>query len=138
MNARAERPEVIDACLPPEKAVVLRKSDIFRTAVERMSERRLGFACIVDDENFLEGVFTDGDIRRLLLGTHKPVAAMFADDIGELMTRHPKTIRSNVPLDEAVHFMESSDVYDLPVVDPNGKFVGVLHMHTALRHLLGP
>jgi arabinose-5-phosphate isomerase len=109
---------------------------MFRKAVEQMSEKRLGIACIVDDESTFVGVFTDGDIRRLLLLDHKPIAALFTEDISRHMTRNPKTASPNMKLGQAISLMEQTDVYDLPVVDRDGRLVGVLHMHAAIKRLL--
>ncbi|SVC40033.1 uncharacterized protein METZ01_LOCUS292887, partial [marine metagenome] len=129
--------EVQDVALSLEQAVVLRPTDMFRKAVEQMSKKRLGIVCIVDDENAFVGVFTDGDIRRLLLLDHKPIAALFAEDISRHMTRDPKTAAPNMKLEKAISLMEHTDVYDLPVVDRDGRLTGVLHMHAAIKNLLG-
>jgi arabinose-5-phosphate isomerase len=125
-----------DVALPLSKVVVLSPTDVFRVAVESMSRNRLGIACIVDPDGKLIGVFTDGDIRRVLLREHKPIAALFAEDILHYMTRNPKTTSSEMSLESAVLFMEMVDVYDLPVVDASGRLTGILHMHTALKFLL--
>lgn len=123
--------------LPLTDFVVLKVNELFRTAIEQMSEKRLGIVCIVDQEGVLVGVFTDGDIRRLLLRDHKPLGAFFVEDIGDHMTANPKQASPEMPLVDAVSLMETADIYDLPVVDAHGKLIGLLHMHTALRYLLG-
>lgn len=129
--------EVQDVALSLDQAVVLRSEDMFRTAVEQMSKKRLGIACVVDAEDSFVGVFTDGDIRRLLLSDHKPIAALFAEDISHHMTRNPRTAAPDMKLRDAVSLMEHTDVYDLPVVDREGRLTGVLHMHAAIKVLLG-
>ena len=127
---------VADALLPTEGAVVLKPTDLLRTAIEQVSKKRQGLACIVD-EGKLVGVFSDGDLRRVLLMDHKPMAALFAEDIRDFMTTDPKTIRLEDQLEDAVALMESVDIYDLPVVDDESRVVGLLHMHTAIKYLLG-
>jgi CBS domain-containing protein len=129
--------EVQDVALSLEQTVVLRPNDMFRTAVEKMSKKRLGIACVVDKDDTFMGVFTDGDIRRLLLSDHKPIAALFAEDISQHMTRNPKTTTPGMKLREAISLMEHTDVYDLPVVDGDGRLTGVLHMHAAIKALFG-
>lgn len=127
---------VSEIALPSDQAVVLGPREVFRVAVEKMSQGRLGTACVVDTDGRLIGVLTDGDIRRMLLRDHKPIAALFTEDIGDHMTPNPKTISPDTDLVEALSFLEQADVYDLPVVDGSGVLVGVLHAHTALKHLL--
>lgn len=127
---------VADALLPSEGAVILKPTDMLRTAIEEVSKKRQGLACIVDGDR-LVGVFSDGDLRRVLLMDHKPMAALFAEDIQDFMTTNPKTIRLEDRLEEAVSSMEKVDVYDLPVVDGENRVLGLLHMHTALKRLLG-
>ncbi len=126
-----------EVALPVDKMVVLRPTDIFRVAVEKMSRGRLGIACVVEGDGTLVGVFTDGDIRRLLLSEHKPIAALFSEDIGDHMIRNPKTIRATTSLKSGVSLMDAADVLDLPVVEESGRLVGLLHLHSALKHLLG-
>jgi CBS domain-containing protein len=126
-----------EVALPVEKMVVLRPTDVFRVAVEKMSQGRLGIACVVEQDGTLAGVFTDGDIRRLLLSQHKPIAALFSEDIGDHMIRSPKTIKATTSLKEGVSLMEAADVLDLPVIEESGRLIGLLHLHTALKHLLG-
>jgi arabinose-5-phosphate isomerase len=127
---------VADAILPSEGVVMLRPTDMLRAAIEQVSQKRQGLACIVEEER-LVGVFSDGDFRRVLLMDHKPIAALFAEDIRNFMTTDPKTIRREDKLEDAVTLMEAADIYDLPVVDDDKRVLGLLHMHTALKHLLG-
>ena len=136
MPREQESITVSEIALPPGEAVVLEPRELFRVAVEMMSKKRLGIACIVDSDGKLVGVLTDGDIRRMLLRDHRPMAALYTEDISGYMTAEPKTVNPNTDLVEALSFMEQVDVYDLPVVDDSGRFVGLLHMHTAVKHLL--
>ena len=46
-----------------------------------MSQFNLGILCIVDEENRLKGIITDGDLRRMLLNIQKPFSAFFIDDV---------------------------------------------------------
>ena len=137
MQASGAKIRVEDVALGRDKSVLLNSKDLVRDAVVQMSEKHLGFACIIDDQDKLIGVFTDGDLRRVLLAEHKPLAALFAEDIGMHMTENPKRVNSDMELADAVAFMESADIYDLPVVDKQDRIIGLLHMHTALKHLLG-
>ena len=94
---------------------------------------KLGFCCIINSEKKLLGVFTDGDLRRLLLRHQKPFSSILIDDIANYMSPNPVTVSPNATIDEAVVKMYETQIWDLPVVTVDGQLVGVLHMHDALR-----
>lgn len=103
-----------------------------------MSEFRLGIACIVDDSGLLLGIFTDGDLRRKLLNTQKPIASFFVDDVLDHGTHSPLTINESDSLSAAIELMELHQVWDLPVVNHSSNLVGLLHLHPAVKALLPP
>jgi arabinose-5-phosphate isomerase len=94
-----------------------------------MSGKALGMTTIVDGDGRLLGVFTDGDLRRLL-GTPFDLKTT---TMGNLMTRNPKSIQPQLLAAEAVHVMETRRVTALPVVDSQGIVVGALNVHDLLR-----
>jgi arabinose-5-phosphate isomerase len=95
----------------------------------------MGIACIVGSNQELLGIITDGDIRRKLLAVQKPLAAFFIDDTINQAIKGPVTASSGMSLIGAVNLMEDKQIWDLPVVD-NGKLVGLLHLHSAIKVLL--
>ena len=97
----------------------------------------LGVACIVNSKNQLEGVFTDGDIRRLILKVQKPIAALFVDDVKDYCTKIYSSINPDTSLKSAILLMEELNIWDLPVVDDQNNLKGLLHLHPALKKLLG-
>ncbi|MBT4718552.1 MAG: CBS domain-containing protein, partial [Rhodospirillaceae bacterium] len=68
---------IADILLPPEAIPVVPPRTLVKEALEKMSASKLGLACIVDDDGCLIGLFTDGDLRRLLLRSQKPLSALF-------------------------------------------------------------
>ena len=58
----------------------VKKNELLKETIEEMNKYGLGIACIVDSEDHLKGILTDGDIRRLILKVQKPIAAVFVDD----------------------------------------------------------
>ena len=128
--------KVSDIILKPHKIPILGPKDLVKQALEKMSSLRLGVVCVVDTSNILLGVFTDGDIRRLLLNDQKPLSAIFADDIIMHANVNPLTIEENFSLLDAVNLIEEKKVWDIPVVDKNKKLIGLLHMHTIVKKLL--
>lgn len=127
---------VRDVMLTPDRIPVVRPHTLLKKALEEMTRFRLGIASIVEDDDFLAGIFTDGDIRRMLLKDQKPFSALFADDVIRHATRQPSTTLPEVPLTNAVRIMEDHAIWDLPVVDGDGKLAGLLHLHPAVKALL--
>ncbi|MEH6357393.1 MAG: KpsF/GutQ family sugar-phosphate isomerase [Pseudomonadales bacterium] len=100
-----------------------------REALLVITEKKLGMTAIVDDNNQLLGIFTDGDLRRALdNGTdiHNAI-------VNDVMTSHCKTIRPNVLAAEALAIMEEDKINALVVTDNNNHPVGALNMHDLLR-----
>ena len=102
-----------------------------------MGETRLGIACITNAENHLLGIVTDGDIRRKLLTVQKPFSAFLVDDAIDHSIRKPKITGPEVTLIAAVKSMEKFQIWDLPVVNELDQLVGLLHLHPAIKSLLG-
>ena len=128
---------VRDVMMPLDRFPVIGRMTMLKDALETMGQMRLGIACIVDEDNKLIGILTDGDIRRQLLKVQKPLSAMFVDDAFDHAIRTPVTTRLNDTLRDAVIIMEEKQVWDLPVVDEQGVLVGLLHLHSAVQALLG-
>jgi arabinose-5-phosphate isomerase len=102
---------------------------LLRDALLEISRKGLGMVVVCDDSGRVEGVFTDGDLRRTLdrgLDLHRLT-------IGEVMTRDGFTARPEWLAVEALELMESGRINALPVVDDGLKLVGALNMHDLLR-----
>ena len=127
---------VCDVMLPLDKFPVLKQDSIVKVCLDEMNRYRLGIACIVDDSCLLLGIFTDGDLRRKLLKTQKPIASFFVDDVLDHGTQNPLMIKDSDSLSDAVELMELHQVWDLPVVDSSSNLVGLLHLHPAVKALL--
>jgi arabinose-5-phosphate isomerase len=94
-----------------------------------MSRKGLGMTVIVDENDLVQGVFTDGDLRRTLdkqLDVHNA-------KMREVMTRNPKTIGPKELAAEGAHIMETFRITVLPVVDAKGTLVGAFNVHDLLR-----
>ena len=115
---------------------VVRSRVIVKEALEAMGEFGLGIICIVNDEQTLLGVLTDGDIRRTLLRVQKPLSAFFVDDALAHAVLSPCTIKPDDTLRSAVDLMEQKRIWDLPVTDDDDRLVGLLHLHPAIQALL--
>jgi arabinose-5-phosphate isomerase len=99
-------------------------------AVLEISRKRLGMTAVVDAENRLVGVFTDGDLRRAM---DDPGFDLRATVVESVMTRAPKTITADKLAVEAARLMESHKISALVVVDAAQHAVGALNIHDLLR-----
>lgn len=127
---------VSDVMMGLDRVPAIKETVILKEALEEMGRTRLGIACIVNGENKLLGILTDGDIRRKLLKVQKPFSAFFVDDALDHAIRSPMTIKPGDTLVQAVDVMEQKQIWDLPVVDDKGTLVGLLHLHPAVQALL--
>ena len=93
-----------------------------------MSQKALGMVLITDNKTLL-GVFTDGDLRRVLQA-HNNIQHL---TIFEVMTANCKTISATKPAVAAVQIMERFNLNSLPVVDDNNQVVGAINNHTLMQ-----
>lgn len=99
-------------------------------ALVEISSKRLGMTAIVDDQDRLLGLYTDGDLRRTL---DDSAVDLRRTAIADVMTRNPKTVQSSALATEAARLMELHKIGGLLVVDENQHLVGALNIHDLLR-----
>ncbi len=94
-----------------------------------MSRKGLGMTAIVDGDNRILGIFTDGDLRRALdagVDVHKT-------DMQSVMHRGSKTVLPDMLAAEAMHLLEEHKITALLVADPENRLVGALNVHDLFR-----
>ena len=97
-----------------------------------ITDKGLGAVSVVDNDNKMIGVLTDGDIRRGL----SQGFSFLTMPVTELMTKAPKTITQDKLAAEALHLMESNKprpITVLPVIDAEKHVIGLLHMTDLVR-----
>ena len=99
-------------------------------ALIEMTKKGLGMTAVVDEANILQGVFTDGDLRRVLDHGEINVREL---KIADVMTKNCKTTSSDALAAETLAMMQQYKINALPVVDENNKLVGAMNMHDLLR-----
>jgi arabinose-5-phosphate isomerase len=85
--------------------------------------RRAGAVLLVDADGLLSGIFTDGDLRRLV---NTRGAAGLAGGIAEVMTREPRCLADTDLVRDAVRMVRERRVDEIPVVDADGRPIGIL------------
>lgn len=114
-----------------DRLVALSESATVRDAVLAMTEAKSGCACVTAPDGTLLGIFTDGDLRRLL-------TADTGDDpmghpIAEVMIRKPVSVPLDALAVQVLNIFESHKLDDLPVVDAAGKLVGTIDIQDLPR-----
>ena len=126
------------------KRLLLRVSDVMRSndripAVQadvslrdglmEMTDKGLGMTAIVSKDFALEGIFTDGDLRRTL----DSGADIHKTKIRDVMHSNCKTTSADVLAAEALHLLEENKITSLLVTDENNKLIGALNIHDLFR-----
>ena len=126
------------------KRLLLRVSDVMRSgdripavdadvtlrdALLEMTEKGLGMTAVVDADNKILGIFTDGDLRRTL-DTGADIRTTMIRDV---MHTNCKTTSAEVLAAEALHILEENKITSLLVADEDGSLVGALNIHDLFR-----
>ncbi|QCO67247.1 KpsF/GutQ family sugar-phosphate isomerase [Luteimonas yindakuii] len=102
----------------------------FGDVLLEMSRKRLGMTAVVDDDDRLLGLLTDGDVRRTLADEGTDIRTTRVVDI---MTRSPVTIGADALAVEAARLIETHKINGLLVTDAERRVVGALNIHDLLR-----
>ncbi|MBN2517083.1 MAG: KpsF/GutQ family sugar-phosphate isomerase [Deltaproteobacteria bacterium] len=97
-------------------------------AVNVIDANNVGFVLIVDEQNHLKGILTDGDVRRFV----KTGLNFTEKTVDELMTRSPKTISSDKSLADTMAAMQKYEITTFAVVNEDGQLDGYIHLHDIL------
>jgi arabinose-5-phosphate isomerase len=108
--------------------VAIHTASLSEVIVE-MTEKRLGMVAIIDKNSKVEGVFTDGDLRRMLAQTLDP----HNTTVGDVMTRNGKTIQAQALAVEAVKMLQQYEIQGLLVVDDDLRLKGILNFNDLLQ-----
>ncbi len=114
----------------PQNAVpkVFQNADI-QTVILEMTSKRLGATAVVNEQNELLGIITDGDLRRMLKRVAQDFSTLQAKDI---MNPSPKIISADEYAANALIMMQEKNITQLVVVD-NNIVEGFVHLHDLLR-----
>ncbi|HEY9732985.1 MAG TPA: KpsF/GutQ family sugar-phosphate isomerase [Drouetiella sp.] len=121
---------VADLMRPEQEVPTVHLSTIYGDVLAEIDKRRLGFTSVCDDGGTLQGIITDGDLRRTLVNFGTSVFDKLALHI---MTRNPKTISSKSLAVEALRVMEKHAISDLLIVDDKERPIGLIHLKDLLK-----
>ena len=113
----------------PDQLPVVQRGVSVKDALFAITSKNYGATCVVNEQGSLIGIFTDGDLRRLM---EKEGAEAFRIPIESAMTPKPKTISPDSLAAEAVQVMERMEISVIVAVEDN-RPVGMVHIHELLK-----
>jgi arabinose-5-phosphate isomerase len=117
-----------EVMLTGDKIPLSRPEEPLAQAIREMGVKNLGTTLVVDQEGVLTGIITDGDLRRAL----EKFGQIVDKPATEIMTRKPHAVGPDTLASQALEFMEQKAIMVLPVVDNQGKVIGIVHLHDLL------
>ncbi|MFZ9388750.1 MAG: KpsF/GutQ family sugar-phosphate isomerase [Chitinophagaceae bacterium] len=106
----------------------VRAGESLKDVIVEMTAKRLGITAVVDEENRLLGIITDGDLRRML----EKSVAIDAVTAGDIMTTTPRTIGPDELAVNALERLREFEISQLVVLE-NGKYAGIIHLHDLVK-----
>jgi arabinose-5-phosphate isomerase len=100
-----------------------------RDVIYVMSSKGLGMTAVVDQDRRLAGIITDGDLRRQMT----TATDILGRRAGDLMTRHPVTVRRDTLAAEVLALLEQRKITSVVVVDSEERVEGIVHLHDLWR-----
>ena len=101
-----------------------------KAVLEEMTKKKLGMTCVIDTEEKLAGIITDGDLRRLFQKFGKNLLQKTAQDC---MTSNPITIDKDDLATKGLNLMEENKVTSLVIKSKKGEIEGIIHLHDLWR-----
>ena len=117
--------------LNPPQAITVESHTPVRDVLQMLIDRGIGCVPVVDGGQ-LQGVFTERDALRKLAGK---IDELGDQPVAEFMTPHPQTLDMDAKVAFAVRSMDQGGYRHLPIVDEDGKVVGVVSVRDILRYL---
>ncbi|WP_272700051.1 KpsF/GutQ family sugar-phosphate isomerase [Desulfovibrio sp. Fe33] len=118
----------VDQLMHTDGLPVVLENAALKSALSTLNDGGLGLVAVVDEDNFLLGVLTDGDVRRMVcaggLNMDLPVH--------DVMTRSPRRASAGESSARVLDLMEHSQITVLPVVRDDGRLAGMVHLHDLL------
>lgn len=113
-----------------DKLPILNITAPFKDVIMEISSKKLGITIVVDKDNKVVGIITDGDLRRLM---EKREGDIFKITAQEMMSTDPKIIEKHALTAEAIQVMEKHSITSLVIIDGNKNPSGIIHLHDILK-----
>ncbi len=109
---------------------IVNKSTLLKDVIMEISSKKLGVTIVVDENDKVAGIVTDGDLRRLM---EKNKGDIFKTKAGDMMSANPETIEKEVLAAKALQVMEKHSITSLIVSAGSGNPTGIIHLHDILK-----
>jgi len=122
-----------DVMLTGNKIPFINENEIMKKALKVLNEKKLGFLVIIDNKKFNTGIFTDGDLKRLMQNK-KNIENL---KIKSFMTKKPYVVEENFLASEILAQMNKRQITNVCVYQKKDKkkIIGVIHIHNLLKIL---
>ncbi|HOK40510.1 MAG TPA: transaldolase family protein [bacterium] len=110
------------------KLPLIKEGTYLKEAIKIITEKNFGTGIIVDNENNLKGIITDGDLRRIFQ-KYEDISNL---KVEEVMSKNPRTIMKTELIGNALKKMEDNKITSLIIADENKKVIGFIHIHDIL------
>ncbi len=108
----------------------INKDAPLKDVIMEISSKKLGMAIVVDQDDKVLGIITDGDLRRLMEKKEKDIFKTTAE---EMMSTNPKTIEKNALAARALQIMEKHSITSLIITNGSKGPTGIIHLHDILK-----
>lgn len=117
--------KVSDIMATSEALPLVEETALITDLILEMTSKRFGMSGVIDDTGKLSGIFTDGDLRRLIQKNRD----FFTLQAKDVMTRRPKTVSADTMAEECLKMLETHRITQLLVCDGENRPVGLIHIH---------
>jgi len=101
---------------------VIHDDELLMDAITEMTKKGIGVVSVVNVENVLVGIITDGDLRRII-ERHTDI---YSENVANVMTRSPKRITKDKLAIEALQFIKKNNINNIPVVNEKDELIGTI------------
>ncbi len=122
--------QVDDLMHSGSKIPTINRDAPLKDVIMEISSKKLGIVIVVDQDDKVLGIITDGDLRRLMEKKEKDIFKTTAE---EMMSKNPKTIEKNALAARALQIMEKHSITSLIITNGSKGPTGIIHLHDILK-----
>ena len=109
---------------------LLKDDSILRDVIDAKEKFNFGTVVVVDKNNKLVGIVTDGDLRRIITSSQKHYSALMVEDIKSFMNKNPISIKESlVSIDKLKKIFKKNKILDIVILNNQNQVIGIIHIH---------
>jgi CBS domain-containing protein len=112
---------------------VLNESASLKKCLDLMSKLGKGISVLVDKDNKIQGVLTDGDLRRLLLTHQNPLPSLLISEGINFGSKNPIVFKETVDREEVAKTIMQKHISQILIVDSTNKFIGYVNGYDLIK-----